>query len=547
MKFRLASFAVVLALGVGAASGSSSAAKKAANPAKKAANPAKKAHKSAFDTSPPVPLSGLVCGNAALLTGPSTPPAGAVTVAAGDNSATVLNNADTTYWFAPGVHTLGDDDGDQIIPADGDVYIGGPGAILNGRDKNDFAFTQAAANVTIKYLTIENFVAAENQGVVNHDSGPSWTVENDTIENTRFGAGVMLGPQSMTTDDCLTRNGQYGFNGYSATGDSHITLTNNEISYNNTAGYDTSRGPGGSGCGCAGGGKFWDTDGGVVTGNYVHNNYADPGLWADDENRGFNISDNYLSHNGGEGIMYEIGYNANITDNTLVDNGWTEGAASHDFPTGAIYVSESGGDARVDSAYPGQFNITGNVFTDNWGGVVLWENANRFCSDGSDDACTLVDPSVFTMPSCRENLPTATTRETPDYFWNCRWRTQNVTVSDNTFNFNPADIGSDCTMADDCGFNGLFSEYGSFAPYTGWVVPENISNHQNNHFRDNTYTGPWRFVGFSQGDTVTAAQWTAGFDDQHGSDERFNGQDAGSTFNGTTLAHHGRHSPSKPS
>jgi hypothetical protein len=32
---------------------------------------------------------------------------------------------------------------------------------------------------------------------------------------------------------------------------------------------------------------------------------------------------------------------------------------------------------------------------------------------------------------------------------------------------------------------------------------------------------------------VTSAQWTAGFDDQNGSGDHFNAQDAGSTFNGT--------------
>jgi hypothetical protein len=30
------------------------------------------------------------------------------------------------------------------------------------------------------------------------------------------------------------------------------------ISYNDAAGYDLPGGPGGDGCGCGGGGKFWD-------------------------------------------------------------------------------------------------------------------------------------------------------------------------------------------------------------------------------------------------------------------------------------------------
>jgi hypothetical protein len=51
------------------------------------------------------------------------------------------------------------------------TYVGGPGAILDGQGKNNYAFTQHARNVTIKYLTIRNFVAPMNEGTVNHDSG----------------------------------------------------------------------------------------------------------------------------------------------------------------------------------------------------------------------------------------------------------------------------------------------------------------------------------------------------------------------------------------
>jgi hypothetical protein len=38
-------------------------------------------------------------------------------------------------------------------------------------------------------------------------------------------------------------------------------------------------------------------------------------------------------------------------------------------------------------------------------------------------------------------------------------------------------------------------------------------------------------VGFNQGDVVTWSQWTAGFEDDNGSNATFNPQDAGSTYN----------------
>ncbi len=470
----------------------------------------------------------VVCGNAGLLTGPAAPPAGAVTVPAGNDSGMTLGTPGTTYWFAPGTHTLGTGPYGQIIAGNGDTYVGGPGAVLSGQGSNDYAFTQHATGVTIEYLTIEDFGAPGangTQGVVNHNSAAGWVIAHDTIQDDA-GAGVMLGSQDVLTDSCLTQNGQYGFSAYSTTGTvSGVTVTGNEVSGNNT--YDwTAHKPG---CGCSGGAKFWQTNGAVVTGNYVHDNH-NVGLWVDTDNAGFDISGNYISGNAAEGIMYEASYNALISGNTLVDNGWVAGATpSQRFPEPAIYVSESGGDARVASAYSGTLTILGNVLTDNWGGVVLWENANRFCGDGSDSVCTLVDPAA-TVASCSANLPSATPGGVPDYYDDCRWKTQNVTVSANTFTFTPAAIGSACSAATDCGETGLFSEYGTVAPYRGWAVPAAISDHQGNRFVGNAYVGPWTFDGFALGDSLTWSQWTSGVPNAGGSGLPFSAQDAGSSF-----------------
>jgi hypothetical protein len=476
--------------------------------------------------------SSPVCGNASILSGPATAPAGAVTLPAGDNSSMTASYqlaANTTYWFAPGTHTIGSSQFAQFQPDQGDTFIGAPGAILSGQGENDYAFVSDATGVTVEYLTIEDFVAPESEGVVNQNSATGWTIENNTIEDNPDGAGAMLGTNDVLTNNCLTENGQYGFQSYAAgAGPSNVTVTDNEISYNDTANYEASD----PGCGCTGGAKFWLTTGATVTGNYVHDNES-VGLWADTDNSGFDISDNYISNNYGEGIIYEISYNALISGNTFVKNGLGSGPSNPGFPTPAIYISESGGDSRVPGPYSGSLTISGNTFTDNYSGVILWENANRYCgstANTSTGTCTLVAPSIYTPASCSANVPNSTPSGNPDYFDNCRWKTQNVSVTDNTFNLNPADIGSGCTPANGCGFNGLFSEYGTYAPFTGWVVPNNISNHQNDHFSDNTYNGPWSFMGFAQGEIVTWAQWTAGFADTNGSGDTFAAQDAGSTY-----------------
>ncbi len=159
--------------------------------------------------------------------------------------------------------------------------------------------------------------------------------------------------------------------------------------------------------GAAGGGKFWDITGGAtVTGNWVHGNgYA--GLWPDTDNAGFNISGNYIDHNWAEGIIYEASYNGAITGNTFVDNAWGGGPspALGGFPDAALYLSESGSDPRVPGAYGSAFNVTNNVFTDNWGGVVIYENSNRACGVSNDALCTLVAPGTYTLASCAAHIP----------------------------------------------------------------------------------------------------------------------------------------------
>ena len=158
------------------------------------------------------------------------------------------------------------------------------------------------------------------------------------------------------------------------------------------------------------------------------------------------------------------------------------------------------------------------MLTDNWGGIDIYEDADRYCGTQSDntstDYCTLVNPSVYNVSSCTANdTASATPSQNPDYFDNCRWKSQNILVTDNTINFTPSNIGSDCTAANGCGFVGVYSEYGTYPPYDGYVVPLNMVNNQNVVFSDNTYNGPLVFDSLTQFNTVSWAQWTGGYTD----------------------------------
>jgi hypothetical protein len=459
------------------------------------------------DDAPNVPMSwptsppAKVCGNAMILDGPATAPQGAVVVPAGDNQAAFNQAAGTTYWLAPGTHTLGTGAYAQIAPKDGDHFVGAPGAILDGQNKNLYAFTQHATKVVIEHLTIKSFGTGKsnnNEGVVNHDAAHDWTIRYNTVIDND-GAGVFLGTNDVLEANCLKDNGQYGFSAYEANGVSNLTVKGNEIVHNNTDDWETTN----PGCGCTGGAKFWNTIGATVTGNWIHDNLS-TGLWADTNNARFTIEGNYFENNQSEALFYEISYNARIRYNTFVNNTWTKGSAfekrNDSFPVSAIYLSEAGGDARVDATYS-TLEISFNWLKDNWGGVTLWENADRFCSSPANTSgtyCTLVPGT--SLAKCGQG-----SIESKPYLDDCRWKTQNVSIHDNLFEFDKTTVG--CTKF--CGRQAILSNFGTFpawSPYKGDVISQAITLHQNDHFANNTYAGSWRFLVL---DTSHDVDWTA--------------------------------------
>ena len=402
----------------------------------------------------------------------------------------------------------------QIQPQDGDTFVGAPGAILDGQGHNHYAFTEHASNVTIKYLTIQDFGIGSSattpsgdnggQGVVNHNSGRGWVMKYLTVQYNA-GAGVFVGTDGTLSYSCLRDNGEYGFQGVGygsgQFGATNLTIDHNEVTGNNTWNWESKNG----GCGCSGADKFWNVADVSLTDNYIHDNHG-PGIWADTDNANFDVEGNYVSNNDDEAVIYEISYNLRLVHNTFVRNALVAGPKTGGFPDPAVYISESGGDSRVSNSYGAAIDISGNTFTDNWGGVVLWENANRYCSSGANTStgyCTLVDPSVATISDCSKS----SLIETVPYYNDCRWKTQNVLVKGNDFTFNPAKIGPDCTQANYCGFNGIFSEWGSWAAYVGTTVEKHITFDQNNHFVSNTYIGPWSFMVLQQGKTVSWSTW----------------------------------------
>lgn len=446
--------------------------------------------------------------------------------------------ADTLFYLDTGDHTLGTSIYGSIVPGGGDVYVGADtSTVIDGQFDNQRAFQGTAYSNAVLYLTIKDFAVLQNSSAVNGDAGENWNFEYNTIKDnyttntdgTKNGAGLGVGSGDYIYGNCIENNGQLGLNVYSVTDESAVTggpsgadIERNEIADNATNGDP--------GCGCSGGIKFWATYDSTFSYNYVHDN-GSVGVWFDTNNAGATIDDNYISNNADEGIFYEISYNAQIEDNNLVDNGWVGGPASADFPVPAIYVSESGGNSSVSGNYSGSLTISGNQMTDNWDGVVLWENSNRMC--GTLGACPLTGPDGTDYPdsitSCDTNDgSSATSSDTPDYFDNCLWETRNVTVEDNTTSFTLSDLPSSqqtaCSATNNtyqCNLSGLFSNWGSgenptnagATPYAEWVIPALIVHSWSDSFTGNTYTNSGQdagFLSFNQGNMIDWSTWTAG-------------------------------------
>ncbi|MER6748215.1 right-handed parallel beta-helix repeat-containing protein [Streptomyces fungicidicus] len=448
--------------------------------------------------------------------GPSGAPAGAVTVdpsVTGDLAAKTRNSPPhTTFWLRPGTHRLAADRYAQVVPKTGNVYLGAPGAVLDGRKTNQYAFGGTARDVTLRHLTVQGFVAPHDEGVVNHDSADGWVIEHSTIQNNS-GAGLMAGARQRVRANCLRANGQYGMNAYKAGGPLRdLVVEDNEITGNNTDDWERKR----PGCGCTGGVKFWSVDGADIRGNWVHDNRG-AGLWADTNNNDFRIEGNVLEANDGAALIYETSYNAVVRENTIRRNNWVEGRKSADrgdsFPFATVYVSESGGEPRIP-ARTDRIEIHRNVLEDNWSGITLWENADRFCNSPANTSsgdCTLLvkDTGRCTRPAIA----------TAPLYADCRWRTQRVDIHDNRFVLDKSVV--DCAVK--CDRMAVLANYGTYpdwSPYQGERVAEAITLEQHNRWHDNVYVGHWKFVAHDPSRVLDSAQW-------QGAPYR---QDAGSTF-----------------
>jgi nitrous oxidase accessory protein NosD len=254
--------------------------------------------------------------------------------------------AGTQFLIKAGVHA-----NQRVVPKSGNVFIGEPGAVLDGKNVVPYAFERGRkpypSNVRIQGLTIQNYASPDQHGAILAGTGGStastgWVVQNCEVRYNKH-AGIKVGHKMRVLNNYVHHNGQVGISGV---GDS-VLVEGNEVAYNNYKKLF----PFGH---VLGGIKMVSTRWLIVRGNNVHHNEGN-GIWMDIRTVNGLVEKNTIVANSGAGVLHEIGYAAIIRDNTVKGNGF-----ARDWLMGAGILISSSADAQV----------YGNTVLDNKQGIV---------------------------------------------------------------------------------------------------------------------------------------------------------------------------------
>jgi parallel beta-helix repeat protein len=271
------------------------------------------------------------------------PPARAIRLGDSWQAKVDASPAGTTFVIRAGVHSL-----QQVTPKDGDVFVGDPGAVMDGGMSATFAFGGGAKNVQIRGLEIRKYNSPLQRGAIGPEfptAMDGWLIENVDVHDN-FGAGVTLGSRSTLRNSRVHDNGQIGIKANGPVTD--VLFDNVEVDHNNTNNNDAGWEAGGS--------KFSDTTNLTVRNCYVHDNNG-PGLWTDINNYNTLYENNRVENNLGPGIFHEISYDGIIRNNTITGNGlnwhpWLWGAG-------------------IQIAASSNVEVYGNTVTGNGNGISL--------------------------------------------------------------------------------------------------------------------------------------------------------------------------------
>jgi hypothetical protein len=269
------------------------------------------------------------------------------------------------------------------------------------------AIEVAAANVTIRNLTVEKFASPAQRGAVVANAD-STTITNDEF---RFNHGAGLydyGNNLHVTASRMHDNGMVGIGAFNVSG---LVVTGNELDHNNTDGFWINDGENG-------GFKSTNSSGEDIENNNAHDNVG-MGLWFDISDNHDTIKGNTTAHNAADGIRYEISGPALITQNTVTGNGFnrgrTQGGANN------LYY----GAGLTDSNGQG-VEISYNTLSGNDNGIGLVEQSRG----GPNLTNTNVHDNTITMTSGVTGLQQSVSD-------NSYFTSQGNSFTHNTYHLNP--------------------------------------------------------------------------------------------------------------
>ena len=289
------------------------------------------------------------------------------------------------------------------------------------------------------------------------------------------------------------------------------------------------------GDGDQGGFKLWQTNGVTIEDNYIHNNWG-PGGWADTNNANTTWTGNTITTTRAKRSSRRSPTTSRSRTTASRDNDWIDGLNNSGFPQPAIFISESGSDttfggvpacrearAQARNHIPSSLSsaitcssITAEAFFCGRTPTVIVRTGRTECARWS----TAGSSGPFTISGCKAIYRSASVNTTTytgnmtgspsaDWWNGCLWRTENVSITRNMIDFNPANI-MDCNRSawPACGAVGIFSEYGSpLGKEPGWVVPTQLTFFQDNTWSDNVYNGPSTFFAWNQGNGDNPVSW----------------------------------------
>ncbi|MBV8729368.1 MAG: right-handed parallel beta-helix repeat-containing protein [Acidobacteriia bacterium] len=235
------------------------------------------------------------------------------------------------------------------------------------------AISGSAQNVTVQGLTIEKFSNPGQYGAVGGlYPGPGWIVQNNEIR-LNHGAGVTLSSNGQASGNYIHHNGEIGI----TTGDTtyqqmySLLVQNNELAYNNWAGYNLGWASGGL--------KLANAVGPIIRNNYVHDNLG-MGLWTDQNSSNVLYDSNRVQNNTGDGIHHELSYSATISNNIITGNYWP----GNPWYWGAQIMIQNSSNVIA-------YNNTLEVLADRGNGIVIvqqnrggpWISANNYIHDNT--------------------------------------------------------------------------------------------------------------------------------------------------------------------